>query len=108
LSLSGASDIATLTSELGDKVKEVKLEDAELDKFIKEDASQNLRRGIREFRKDFEKLLKETKLKTLVVIIDDLDRCMPDTIIETLEAIKLFLFVPHTAFILGADERLVK
>lgn len=33
---------------------------------------------------------------------------MPDTIIETLEAIKLFLFVPHTAFILGADERLVK
>lgn len=108
LGLSGASDIATLASELGDKVKEVKLEDAELDKFLKEDASQNLRRGIREFRKDFEKLLKETKLKTLVVIIDDLDRCMPDTIIETLEAIKLFLFVPHTAFILGADERLVK
>jgi predicted KAP-like P-loop ATPase len=50
----------------------------------------------------------ETKLKTLVVAIDDLDRCLPDTIIETLEAIKLFLFVPRTAFILGADERLVK
>ena len=33
---------------------------------------------------------------------------MPDTIIETLEAIKLFLFVRRTAFILGADERLVK
>ncbi len=27
---------------------------------------------------------------------------------ETLEAIKLFLFVPRTAFVLGADERLVK
>jgi hypothetical protein len=53
-------------------------------------------------------LLEQTKTKRLVVLIDDLDRCMPDTIIETLEAIKLFLFVPHTAFILGADERLVK
>ena len=50
----------------------------------------------------------ETKLKRLVVVVDDLDRCNPDTIIETLEAIKLFLFVPKTAFIVGADERLVR
>jgi hypothetical protein len=67
-----------------------------------------LRKSIREFRKDFEELLEESTIKTLVIIIDDLDRCMPDTIIETLEAIKLFLFVRRTAFILGADERLVK
>lgn len=67
-----------------------------------------LRKSIRNFRKDFEKLLDESKIKTLVIVIDDLDRCMPDTIIETLEAIKLFLFVKKTAFILGADERLVK
>lgn len=33
---------------------------------------------------------------------------MPDTVIETLEAIKLFLFVPGTVFILGADERLIE
>ncbi|MFL6209210.1 MAG: P-loop NTPase fold protein [Pyrinomonadaceae bacterium] len=44
----------------------------------------------------------------MVVFIADLDRCFPDTIIETLEAIKLFLFVPGTAFILGADERLIE
>lgn len=77
-----------------------------LDKVPK--GEENLRRNIREFREDFAKLLAEAKIKTLVVFIDDLDRCMPDTIIETLEAIKLFLFVPGTAFVLGADERLVE
>lgn len=68
----------------------------------------NLRRNIRDFRVDFGKLLEEAEISTLVVFIDDLDRCMPDTIIETLEAIKLFLFAPGTAFVLGADERLVE
>lgn len=76
--------------------------------FLRGDRDQTIRRTIREFRSDFAELLKETGIKRLVVLIDDLDRCMPDTIIETLEAIKLFLFVPHTAFILGADERLVR
>lgn len=66
------------------------------------------RRDIREFRNDFEQLLKEAKLTSLVVFIDDLDRCLPDTVIETLEAIKLFLFVPGTAFVIGADERLIQ
>jgi len=74
----------------------------------KDDEDESLRRSIREFRKDFSTLLDESKIKKLVVVIDDLDRCLPDTIIETLEAIKLFLFVKNTAFILGADERLVK
>jgi predicted KAP-like P-loop ATPase len=69
---------------------------------------ESLRRSIREFRDDFSKLLEESKIMKLVVVIDDLDRCLPDTIIETLEAIKLFLFVKNTAFILGADERLVR
>ena len=77
-------------------------------KLLKEDEAQELRRGIREFRTDFEKLLADFQIKAMVVMIDDLDRCMPDTIIETLEAIKLFLFVPRSAFVIGADERLVK
>ena len=68
----------------------------------------NLRRNIRDFRGDFGELLEEAGIMTLVVFIDDLDRCMPNTIIETLEAIKLFLFAPGTAFVLGADERLVE
>lgn len=44
----------------------------------------------------------------MVIFVDDLDRCMPERVIDTLEAIKLFLSVPNTAFIIGADERIIK
>lgn len=64
--------------------------------------------AVADFREDFEDLLKATKFKKLVVLIDDLDRCTPDRIIDNLEAIKLFLNVPNTAFIIGADSRIVK
>ena len=72
------------------------------------DGPENIRRNIRDFRKDFALLLEKADIKRLVVFIDDLDRCLPENIIETLEAIKLFLFVPGTAFVIGADERLVQ
>ncbi|MBL7555490.1 MAG: hypothetical protein JNM24_06675 [Bdellovibrionaceae bacterium] len=76
-------------------------------KDAKEDPEE-IRKSIREFREDFSKLLSSSKIKRLIVSIDDLDRCLPDTVIETLEAIRLFLFVPNTVFILAADERLVE
>ncbi|MGE8429635.1 MAG: KAP family P-loop NTPase fold protein [Sphingobacterium sp.] len=63
---------------------------------------------VADFRCDFDELLKATKFKKLVVIIDDLDRCTPDRIIDNLEAVKLFLNVANTAFIIGADPRIVK
>jgi KAP-like P-loop domain-containing protein len=66
------------------------------------------RKDLREFRSDFEKLLKDAKLSTLVVFIDDLDRCLPNTVIEVLEAIRLFLSTPKTVFVVCADERLVR
>lgn len=65
----------------------------------------DVRNDISSFRKNFSMLLKETKTKKLVVYIDELDRCNPETILETLEAIRLFLFVENTYFIIGADER---
>ena len=40
----------------------------------------------------------------LQAFIDDLDRCLPDTAIETLEAVRLFVFTSRTAFIVAADE----
>jgi hypothetical protein len=101
-----ASEMMTRADETLKGAENLSVED--LEKELASDPGRALRKGVRELRADFETLLKETKIKTLVVLIDDLDRCMPDTIIETLEAIKLFLFVPRTAFILGADERLVK
>jgi hypothetical protein len=64
--------------------------------------------SVREFHQDFAELLDETNIETLVVFIDDLDRCTPDTVIGTLEAIRLFLFAPQTVFLIGADEDLVR
>lgn len=63
---------------------------------------------VRGFRERFAKLLEDSDIKTLVVLIDDLDRCSPQRIIDNLEAIKLFLSVEGTAFIIGADPRIVR
>ncbi|MDR0682060.1 MAG: KAP family NTPase [Dysgonamonadaceae bacterium] len=63
---------------------------------------------VRDFRNDFKTMMDKSKIKRLVVMIDDLDRCTPDRIIENLEAVKLFLNVDKTAFIIGADPRIVR
>ena len=62
---------------------------------------------VREFREKFKGLLDATDKKRLVVLIDDLDRCTPRRIIDNLEAIKLFLNVEKTAFVIAADEQIV-
>lgn len=80
----------------------------DLSGLLNEAPEESTRTTIREFRQEFAALLDQAKVSRLVVIIDDLDRCLPSTIIDTLEAIKLFLFAGRTAFILGADERLVE
>ncbi len=65
--------------------------------------------NIRKFRKDFEEMLESvSSIENLVVIVDDLDRCSPDRIIDTLEAIKLFLSVKKTTFIIAVDQRIIE
>ena len=59
------------------------------------------------FRVEFGDLLNELD-KTLVVFIDNIDRCLPANAIHTLEAIRLFLFMPRTAFIVAADEDMIR
>ncbi|MGJ4948668.1 KAP family P-loop NTPase fold protein [Bradyrhizobium sp. HKCCYLS20291] len=59
------------------------------------------------FRKEFGEVL-EGLGKTLVVFIDNLDRCLPENAIHTLEAVRLFLFMPKTAFVIGADEDMIR
>src|SRR3546814_14933632 len=62
---------------------------------------------IQALRDAFEETLEELGV-TLVVLIDDLDRCLPPTTISTLEAIRLFLFLKHTAFVIAADTDMIK
>ncbi|MEJ1381256.1 MAG: P-loop NTPase fold protein [Candidatus Sedimenticola sp. (ex Thyasira tokunagai)] len=64
-------------------------------------------REIHAIRECFEQTLKEMGV-TLVVLIDDLDRCLPPTTISTLEAIRLFLFLDNTAFVIAADDAMIK
>ena len=59
------------------------------------------------FRNEFSELLTELN-KTLVVYVDNLDRCLPKNTVLTLEAIRLVLFMPNTAFIIAADEDMVR
>ena len=95
--------VASHLKSAGQKIEEEEIKKVLEGTFSKEEVRKNLR----EFQKDFESLLKETKIKKLVVFIDELDRCNHDTILETLEAIRLFLFTKGTSFIIGADERQV-
>jgi predicted KAP-like P-loop ATPase len=62
---------------------------------------------IHALRAQFESLLKDLDI-TLVVFVDDLDRCLPPTVIGTLEAMRLFLFMERTAFVIAADEKMIK
>lgn len=64
--------------------------------------------NIRLFRKEFGELIDQSKITNLVVMIDDLDRCTPERVIETLEAVKLFLSVPKTTFIIAIDTQVIK
>jgi GTPase SAR1 family protein len=83
-------------------------EESFVKQFLNSDSGDNNFGLVREFRDEFEILLDKSGIKKLVVIIDDLDRCLPDRIIDSLEAIKLFLNVKNTAFIIGADPRIVR
>jgi len=64
-------------------------------------------RGLDAFRDEFAQLMGSEELKhvkAVVVLVDDLDRCLPRTVVESLEAMRLFLSVPRMSFVIAADE----
>ena len=73
---------------------------------ITEDTSSNTE--FTEFHKNFKELLEKANIKKLAVLIDDLDRCLPDVAINTLEAVRLFMFTGETAFVVAADESMIR
>jgi len=91
-----AADVEGFVEKAGEYVKD------------KEDAENTVPAQIHAFREAFEALLAAAEVDRLIVLVDDLDRCLPQTAIATLEAIRLFLFVPKTAFIIGADEAMIE
>lgn len=63
--------------------------------------------NIQAFRDTLESLLAELEI-TLVIFVDDLDRCLPQTAISTLESIRLLLFIRRSAFVVAADNDFIK
>lgn len=64
--------------------------------------------AFQEFQKLFDDLMKKAGISKLVVLIDDLDRCLPEVAIETLEAVRLFMFSKSAAFVIAADEAMIE
>lgn len=75
--------------------------------FIKERGAKSVPKEIVALRSLFESILVDLDMK-LIVFVDDLDRCLPDTAISTLEAMRLLLFTARTVFILAADEAMIR
>ena len=97
--LSGGADLT-----VGDMTEYVK----DVTDCLSDPEAETLPAHIHAFRSEFAELLAAADIDRLVVVVDDLDRCLPATAIETLEAIRLFLFVPGAAFVIAADEGMIE
>ena len=73
----------------------------------KEEGDEEAVRGLEAFRDEFSELISSDDLqhvRAVAVLVDDLDRCLPETVVESLEAMRLFLAVPKMSFVIAADE----
>ena len=103
--------IDAITNALKDKLSNTTADDIKevLNGVLTEKKNQSTsnRNDIKIFQEEFKKILDESKIEHLVIFVDELDRCTPDTILDIFAAMRLFLFVEKTSFIIGADSRLV-
>ena len=101
-----AEGAANAIKEISDNAEDIK------ETYINEEThnqqKESIVDNIRKFRIEFEEMIKSAEIDNVVIIVDDLDRCTPERIIDTLEAIKLFLSVSHTIFIIAADENVIQ
>ncbi len=95
--------------DIKDKLDQYNSLEPELKKLFKSNVKEevSLPQEIDDLRKNFEELLEKNSLH-LIVLVDDLDRCLPDTAISTLEAMRLLLFVPRMVFVIAADNNMIK
>jgi len=69
------------------------------------DALSNLKRDLTMY---VEKICEDEGLNRIVIFIDDLDRIRPESAIELLETLKLFVDIPKCVFVLALDISVVK
>lgn len=107
------SILGSLTNLIPSTPSEISSADLEsaigqLGEAVKGGDSHHVSQEIYGFRSAFEELLKAANVSKLVVLIDDLDRCLPKTAIEILEALRLFFLMPGAAFVVAADEAMIE
>nr|BDD44357.1 hypothetical protein 9 [bacterium] len=79
---SGTSDISTIE-------KGLELAEKECEDYIKYiDTVENLKK---DYKSLIDKIIKITKAEKIFIFIDNLDRCLPDTVVDLLENISIFL-----------------
>lgn len=63
-----------------------------------------------EFRTEFAALIEtaDPPIAAVIVFVNDLDRCLPETVVDTFEAIRLFLNTPRTAYVLALNQGVVE
>ncbi|MEX0741766.1 MAG: P-loop NTPase fold protein, partial [Phycisphaeraceae bacterium] len=76
------------------------------------DVAEDLDRSmlVAEFRDQFRELMGELEAEVagVVVFIDDVDRCLPEAVVDTFEAIRLFSDIEGTAFVIAAHRSMVE
>lgn len=104
----GSLSDGDISTEDVDQARKVGAElGSELKGSLREKKAESPPQAIQKLRDSFEEILAELNV-TLVVFVDDLDRCLPDTAIRTLEAMRLFLFMQRTAFVIAADDKMIR
>jgi hypothetical protein len=63
--------------------------------------------GFMELRQALEEF-GEGEATRIVVFVDDLDRCLPSSAIQVLEAMKLFFDLPGFVFVVGLDQHIIE
>lgn len=109
--ITGAISAFKAVLEMGhDKITpaDIKKSVAEVEGLMKPSSGPKVPEHIEAFKREFRKLIEVAKISKLIILVDDLDRCLPATVIESMEAIRLFLFTERTAFVIAADEAMVQ
>ena len=103
----GPVGLALMLPTLLDPSKVGKIFDSATD-IIKDADGKDDPLDLRGFRRDFLAMLEKADITQLVVLVDDLDRCLPKTAIGTLEAIRLLISGERTVFVLACDRSMIE
>ena len=88
----GLGSIASLSADviysaIKDKASNITVEDIQAGiNSIKKEQTESKRDDIKNFQKDFKKILDDSEIKHLIIFVDELDRCSPDTVLDIFAA----------------------